>query len=289
MTLARGRPQPPTRIHRLLRPPSVLNIGVYSVPFDDLSGCIGDRARTEEEPAIIAVEPPQARFHFTWLARSQNGTPTFQELRQVFEVDRSLPAPATGLGNAKAGVFAPALIEEVDMPVGKRSPYQSGKHIDDATELVLHSGPFATVAVRMRLSTGERRSYLGVGLRSGRDVSPFEKIVAPLMAFQGSRMLPRQRVLLKSILDVAHHACLLTSFSNNRMAMRCASEFARRPRCPRKRKCERCSQLRPIPKYRRHHRPMDLPSLDGICVSQPTEAAIRNGQRTALQSPDRVR
>ena len=54
-------------------------------------------------------------------------------------MDRSLPPRAIGLFDAKAGVFAPALIEEVDVPVRERSPYQSRKRIDDAAELVLHS------------------------------------------------------------------------------------------------------------------------------------------------------
>src|ERR1700730_17176443 len=101
----------------------------------------------EEKPAILSIEAPQARFHFTWLARSQNGSPAFEQLRQVFRVDRSLPRPAIGFVNAAAGIFAPALIEEVDVPVKARSPYQSGKRSDDAAELDLHSGPFVTYAV----------------------------------------------------------------------------------------------------------------------------------------------
>src|SRR5713101_4163958 len=118
----------------------------------------------EVEPAILPIGAPQAGFHFTWLARSQNGSPAFEQPRQVFRVDRRLPPRAMGFVNAEAAVFAPALIEEVDAPVRERSPYQSGKRIDDAAELVVHCRPFVTVAVirRMRPSTGERRSYLGV-------------------------------------------------------------------------------------------------------------------------------
>jgi hypothetical protein len=100
----------------------------------------------EEEPAILPIEAPQARFHFTRPARSQNGSPAFEQLRQVVGVDRGLPPPAIGFVNAQASVFAPALIEEVDVAVKARSPYQSGKRIDDAAELDLHSGPFVTYA-----------------------------------------------------------------------------------------------------------------------------------------------
>jgi hypothetical protein len=53
---------------------------------------------------------------------------------------------AKGFLNAKPAVFAPALIEEVDSPVRERSPYQPGKRIDDAAELVLHCRSFLEVA-----------------------------------------------------------------------------------------------------------------------------------------------
>jgi len=125
-----------------LTPPSVLNIGAHSAPFDDLSGRVGQRTSTEEKPAILSIEVPEARLHFTGLAGSQNGSPAFEQLGQVFGVDRSLPPLAIGFVNAKAGVFAPALIEEVNAPVRERSPYQSEKRIDDLVELVLHTGPF---------------------------------------------------------------------------------------------------------------------------------------------------
>src|ERR1700730_3080500 len=107
----------------------------------------------EEEPAILSIEAPQARFDFTWLAKSQNGSPAFEQLRQVFGVDRSLPRPATGFVNAKASVFAPALIEEVNVSIKARSPYQSGKRIDDAAAVALHSGPFVTYAVTQVCAT----------------------------------------------------------------------------------------------------------------------------------------
>jgi hypothetical protein len=61
-------------------------------------------------------------------------------------VDRILPPLAASFGNAKAGVFAPALIEEVDVPVRERSPDQSRKGIDDEAEVVLHPGHFVTLS-----------------------------------------------------------------------------------------------------------------------------------------------
>src|SRR5260370_39872505 len=107
---------------------------------------------------MLPSEAAQARFRFTRLARCQNRLPPFEQLRQVFGVDRSLPPPAIGFVNAEAGIVAPALIEEVDVPVRARSPYQSRKPIDDAAEFVLHSGSFRDRRpdARIRRPTSER-------------------------------------------------------------------------------------------------------------------------------------
>jgi hypothetical protein len=95
-------------------------------------------------------------------------------------VDRSLPTLATGFVNAKAGVFAPALVEEIDMPVRTRSPYQSRKRIDDASELALHSAAFVTYAAAQicaSLSANVHDTLVSVcGLR--RSGGEFEKITA---------------------------------------------------------------------------------------------------------------
>jgi hypothetical protein len=50
-----------------------------------------------------------------------------EQFRQVFGLDPSLSRLAIGRGEAKAGIFAPALIEEVDVLVWAGSPYQSGR------------------------------------------------------------------------------------------------------------------------------------------------------------------
>src|SRR5579872_1933503 len=58
------------RAQRLTGSPEVLNVGVRSTPFNDLTGFIRQRASVAEEPAILSIEAPQPRFHFAWLARS---------------------------------------------------------------------------------------------------------------------------------------------------------------------------------------------------------------------------
>ena len=51
-------------------------------------------------------------------------------------MDRTLPPAVTGFGKLHAGVFAPASIEQVETPIRECGPYQSGKRVNNAAELV---------------------------------------------------------------------------------------------------------------------------------------------------------
>jgi hypothetical protein len=106
------------------------------------------------------VEAPQARFHFTRPARSQNGSPAFDQPGQVFGVDHLLPAPAIGFAEAKVRILAPALTEEVDVPVRECSPYHTGMRVDDAAELAVHFAPSGTVAVISKCATVHATSII---------------------------------------------------------------------------------------------------------------------------------
>jgi hypothetical protein len=147
MLLAGRRLKPPRRTQGLFDPLPVLDIGACAAPFHDMPGCVGHGRSAEQEPAVLTVKAPQARFHFTCPARSQNGSPAFEQPRQVFGVDHPLPAPAIRFAEAKVRILAPALIEEVDVPVRGCSPYQTGNRVDDAAELGVHFDPSAMVAV----------------------------------------------------------------------------------------------------------------------------------------------
>src|SRR5258708_39608909 len=120
----------------------------------------------EEEPAIFSVEAAHARFELTRLAGGQNRSPVIEQPRQVLRADRSIPPPATGFLETQARVIAPVLIEEIDIPVRQRSPYQSGERIDHASELVLQwCAPLANdprTSQRAALGAG-RPSYFRIG------------------------------------------------------------------------------------------------------------------------------
>ena len=94
-------------------------------------------------------------------------------------MDRSLPTRAMGFVDAEAGIFAPVLIEEVDLPVraAQSTPIPEANRQHGA-EIVLHAGPFATVAGtgECATSTGGRRSYLGVDARLARSAPSMARL-----------------------------------------------------------------------------------------------------------------
>ena len=57
------------------RPLTIFDVGGRSVPSDHFLVLVPDRDRTEEEPAILAVEPQQSGFSFARLSRGQRRAP----------------------------------------------------------------------------------------------------------------------------------------------------------------------------------------------------------------------
>src|SRR6185369_356685 len=56
----------------LLRPFSVLDVEIDSVPLDDVPQFVSQRVRTKQEPAICAVKTTQARFSLSWFSTNEN-------------------------------------------------------------------------------------------------------------------------------------------------------------------------------------------------------------------------
>jgi len=54
-----------------LSPFQVIDIGVRTVPFDDIAEPIAKRIDSKQEPAIFSIMAPNACFEFTWLPRNQ--------------------------------------------------------------------------------------------------------------------------------------------------------------------------------------------------------------------------
>jgi hypothetical protein len=114
------------------------------------------------------------------------------------------------------GAHGPASEIGTFAPVGGLT--RGGKRIDDAAEVVLHSGPFVTQAGPRACATLLRVdhtlvSVCGEGRRSA--LRENNGALDDVLAFPD---VARQVVLLKSILVVVGHTCLSTSFSKNRVA-----------------------------------------------------------------------
>src|ERR1700754_3777461 len=66
---------------------SILNVGYRSIPCDDLSGFIARRRWPEQEPAILAVETPQARLAVNGLPGGHIRASDLDELLEVVGVN----------------------------------------------------------------------------------------------------------------------------------------------------------------------------------------------------------
>ncbi len=108
-----------------------------------------------EEPSIGSIETTHARLRVDWFPRSQTRLAAFDKLREVFGVNGGLPAATGCFLQGEAGVLAPALIQEVDVPIRACSPNQSRKCFDDTPEFVLRGGFFLAVlhSVKMHCSS----------------------------------------------------------------------------------------------------------------------------------------
>src|SRR5258708_28464260 len=131
---------------------------------------------------MFSVEATHARFYLARLPGGQNRSPVVEQRWQVFRVDRRIPAPAAGLIETKTRVVAPALIQEIDVPIRQRSPYQSGKRIDNTSEIILQrcvplaSDPRGHSACGTQCQTSILLSYRSTGRRGpalqGRKAAP---------------------------------------------------------------------------------------------------------------------
>ena len=66
---------------------SILDVRDCPVPGDHVAGIIAHRGRPKQEPAILAVETPQARLAINWNSAGYILIPGFYELVEVIGVN----------------------------------------------------------------------------------------------------------------------------------------------------------------------------------------------------------
>ena len=109
---------------------AILDVDTRSIPFDNSAALVAHGHLLVEHPAILPVRPPHAPFEYKGLAAHETGPPPRDERGHVVFVDRRRPLPALEVLQAQADKLEPALVEEIQVPVGTTRVDQCGKGID---------------------------------------------------------------------------------------------------------------------------------------------------------------
>lgn len=113
-----------------LRQLAVLDVNGRSIPLDQAPLLVMKRRGAKQEPARLAVVPPQPGFCLPRLTGGERGPPDCQQVLPVLGPDGGLPAPALSRLETEAGVFPPELAHEIEGAVGESGPDEATTGID---------------------------------------------------------------------------------------------------------------------------------------------------------------
>src|SRR5262245_18928920 len=99
---------------RLFGPLAVFNIGIGSIPFDQISFLIAKRHGARQEPAVFSIGSPNAHFEIELLPFGKIPPGSFQYLATVFAMDDADRSRFEGLLPVETGIVKPALIDIID-------------------------------------------------------------------------------------------------------------------------------------------------------------------------------
>jgi hypothetical protein len=96
--------------------------------------------------------------------RKPHASPAFKQFRQIFGMDHGLPFMHAAYFSAQAGMFASALIEEIDLSVGECGPRQAAQCVEHAFKFAFHFGTFAHYRCNDndKALDGKPRSHFGI-------------------------------------------------------------------------------------------------------------------------------
>ena len=115
----------------------LFDVGVDSVPFDNIARFIARRIGAEQEPSVLSVASTQPRLGLSQLSGSQDGLPRGSKPVEVVGMDRGRPAPTLCLFGREAHVVEIMLVEEFGSAVRSSRPRQRVNGIDDEFEISL--------------------------------------------------------------------------------------------------------------------------------------------------------
>src|SRR5712692_3664255 len=115
----------------------ILKIKICSIPLDDPSRFVTQRAGTVQEPSIFTIRTSISRLGLERHTRRYRLLPTFQMVRSIVGMEHRRPAGALRLLQGKIEIGQPRLIEEIAISVGQVGPEEYRCVIDNGTQLVL--------------------------------------------------------------------------------------------------------------------------------------------------------
>ena len=116
---------------RDLSPLQVIDVGVRSIPSDDVAQFVTQRLESEQEPPILPVVASHTGFDLTRLPRRLEGGPRLHQRVEVIGLEGGSPSPAGGLLWGKTRIVIPSLVVELVGTVWKIAPSQHGDRVND--------------------------------------------------------------------------------------------------------------------------------------------------------------
>ncbi len=109
---------------------AILDVGRRARPVHEVSQLVAHRHRTEEAPAVRAIETSEAYFRLSRRSRGEEACPGLPQRPEVVGMNRSLPPPIEGLRQGEARIVEPALVEQGGGAIRPTRPRQRGDAVE---------------------------------------------------------------------------------------------------------------------------------------------------------------
>src|SRR5579862_1999581 len=109
----------------------VLNVGIRSIPVDNLARFVMQWLSPKQVPSIHSVESTQPSLDFARLARGQKSPPLICYFLQILRVNSILPSPAANRFRRQARIFVPSPVPKFSCPIRRTTPRECRDRVDD--------------------------------------------------------------------------------------------------------------------------------------------------------------
>src|SRR5260370_29262731 len=112
----------------------VIDVGIRSIPVDNVARFVAQWLSPKQEPSIHSVEPAQPSLNFTRLARGQKSEPLMSYFLQVLRVNGILPSPAASCFKRNARIFVPSPVPKYSRAIRQATPSECRDGVNDLPE-----------------------------------------------------------------------------------------------------------------------------------------------------------